>query len=305
MRLRELTTPTNPAKEFLIYMLLILICGFIFNILGGVLAIPLFHISLSDLFVNGGISPSDENAAFLKFYQIINHLGMFTVPSVLYIIFFMQRYDVKELGLDRLNIFNLLLSILVLIASMPLTNWLIELNLKMHLPAFLSGLEEKMRMMEDSASDLTEIFFNDKSFGGLVLNLFMIALIPAIGEELVFRGILFRIFKKWIKNIHVTVFVAAILFSAMHLQFYGFLPRLVLGILFGYLFVITRSLWVPIIVHFINNGAAVLVEWLYSRDATETSMEAFGKAESIWSVVVSLLLLGVLFTLLLRLRREE
>ena len=305
MRLRELTTPTNPAKEFLIYMLLILISGFTFNILGGLLAIPLFHISLSELFVNGGIVPSDENAAFLKFYQIINHVGMFTVPSLVYVFFFMQRRDVAELGIGKLNIFSLIVSVLVLVASTPLTSWLIELNLKMQLPSFLRGLEEQMRLMEDSASDLTELFFKDTSVGGLILNLFMIALIPAIGEELVFRGILFRIFKKWIKNIHVTVFVTAILFSAMHLQFYGFLPRLVLGILFGYLFVITRSIWIPIIAHFINNGVAVLVEWLYSRDASDTSMEAFGKAESNWSVVVSLLMLAVLFVLLLRLRREE
>lgn len=305
MRLRELTTPTNPAKEFLIYMLLIFICGFTFNILGGLLAIPIFHVSLSDLFVNGGIAPTDENVGFLKFYQIINHVGMFTVPSLVYIFFFMQRRDVVELGIGRLNIFSLIVSVLVLVASMPLTNWLIELNLKMQLPSFLSGLEEQMRMMEDSASDLTDLFFKDKSIGGLVLNIFMIALIPAIGEELVFRGILFGIFKKWIKNIHVTVFVTALLFSAMHLQFYGFLPRMFLGIMFGYLFVITRSLWIPIIAHFINNGSAVFIEWLYSRDASDTSMEAFGKAESNWSVVVSILMLAVLFVLLLRLRREE
>ena len=303
MNLRSITAEGHPGREFLLYLLTIFICGIAFNLLGGLLAVPLYGLSLAGILDGSAMVATAENASFLKFYQIVNHLGTFTVPSLLYMALFMSRYDSTTMGLKRFSFFNILAGTLILFSALPFTNVLMTWNEAMDLPNALSGLESALRKMEDSAAGLTEVFFGDTSIGGLILNLFMIALIPAIGEELVFRGVLFRIFQKWVRNIHVVIFITSILFSAMHLQFYGFIPRLFLGLLFGYLFWYSRSLWVPIIIHFINNGTAVTAEWYYRRQGIDASAEQFGSSDSGLVVIVSLLLVTGLFIILRKMNK--
>jgi len=303
MNLRHITSDSHPIKEFLIYLLLILIAGLLFNLIGGVLAAPLYGISLSAIMDGTAMQATPENAAFLKFYQIVNHIGMFTVPSLLFMALFMSRYDLSTLGLSGINFFTVLSGIVVLFAALPFTGMLIEWNQGMQLPGFLEGIEGKLRILEDSAGELTEVFFLDTSVKGLIINLIMIALIPAIGEELVFRGVLFRIFHKWIRNIHVVVIITSILFSAMHLQFYGFVPRMFLGLVFGYLFVYSRSLWVPIIAHFVNNGTAVTAEWFFRRNGGDLNAESFGSTDSGLVVLISIVMVIGIFFLMRRMHR--
>jgi membrane protease YdiL (CAAX protease family) len=103
----------------------------------------------------------------------------------------------------------------------------------------------------------------------------VIALIPAIGEELLFRGVIQgSIFKN--TNIHVAVLLTSIIFSAFHLQFYGFLPRMVLGILLGYSLAWSGSLWLPVLIHFINNGAAVVFAWFSGLDQLPFNQDLIG-----------------------------
>lgn len=303
MNLRHITADSHPIKEFLIYLLLILISGLLFNFLGALIASPLYGISVAEILNGTAMQATPENASFLKFYQIVNHVGMFTIPSLLFMWLFMSKYELSTMGIKRINFFMVLSGILALFAALPFTSKLIEWNEAMALPGFLEGLEGKLRMMEDSAGDLTEVFFLDTSVKGLIINLIMIGLIPAIGEELVFRGVLFRIFHKWIRNIHLVVIITSILFSAMHLQFYGFVPRMFLGLVFGYLFVYSRSLWVPIIAHFVNNGTAVTAEWYYRRNGGDINAESFGSTDSGLVVLVSLLMVIGIFYLMRKMYR--
>jgi membrane protease YdiL (CAAX protease family) len=136
----------------------------------------------------------------------------------------------------------------------------------MHLPAFLNDLEKWMRQQEDQLATLTQRFLYMPSAVDLAINLLMIALIPAIGEELLFRGCLQPIFGRLAKNAHVGIWLAAIVFSAIHLQFYGFIPRMLLGALFGYLYYYGNSLWYPILGHFLNNGSAVVAVFIYQQN---------------------------------------
>ncbi|TAF81977.1 MAG: CPBP family intramembrane metalloprotease, partial [Sphingobacteriales bacterium] len=101
--------------------------------------------------------------------------------------------------------------------------------------------------------------------------LLMIAILPAIGEELFFRGTIQNIFTALFKNPHVAVWLTAILFSAIHLQFYGFLPRMFLGALFGYLFIWGKSIWLPILGHFLNNGFAVIMAFRLQQEGKSIS----------------------------------
>ncbi|MDD3962074.1 MAG: CPBP family intramembrane metalloprotease [Bacteroidales bacterium] len=298
-----LTGQSHPFKAFLLFLLLLLICGLLFNLMGALMAIPLFGMSFSELFTASATAATPENAAFIKYYQIVNHLGMFTVPSVLYIRVFMRSGDVEMLGFKRLNFFSLLASVLILFAALPFTNRLIMWNASMHLPDFLGQVEEMMRKLEDSAAGMTTLFFQDTRVKGLWVNIFMIALVPAVGEELVFRGVLFRIFHKWIRNVHGVVVVTALLFSFMHMQFYGFFPRLFLGIMFGYLFVFTRSIWVPMFVHFINNGTAVISAWYGQREGIPWEEIDRAGSEPTVAVLLSIVFIFILFGLLRKMER--
>jgi membrane protease YdiL (CAAX protease family) len=143
------------------------------------------------------------------------------------------------------------------------------------LPDFLAPLEAVLTSMEEGAARLTEAITNVQDVPSLFLNLFVVALVPAIGEEMIFRGLVLPILHKWTGKIHAAVWISAILFSGMHLQFYGFLPRLVLGGLLGYLFVYTRSLWAPIIAHFVNNGLALVLLFFMARGEIGTEVDSF------------------------------
>src|SRR5690606_2422366 len=115
-----------------------------------------------------------------------------------------------------------------------------------------------MKVQELQMEKITEKILQVTSFSGLLLNLLVIAIIPAIGEELLFRGCLQPVFHRWTKNIHIAIWITAIIFSAIHVQFYGFIPRMLMGAVFGYMLYWGRSIWLPIIAHFINNATAVI-----------------------------------------------
>ena len=112
--------------------------------------------------------------------------------------------------------------------------------------------------------------------GDLVVNLIIVALLAAVGEELLFRGSMQNIFLEWTKNKHAAVWITAVLFSALHAQFYGFLPRMLLGVVLGYLYIWSGSLWLSMLFHFLNNGLAVLFSYLIAKGTiSETSVSNF------------------------------
>ena len=160
----------------------------------------------------------------------------------------------------------------------------------MKLPAAFESLEALMQQMEEMAGDLTERMLQVDTLGGLLFNLVVIALIPAIGEELTFRSVIQQWLVKVVKNPHVGIVLASAVFSFIHFQFYGFFPRMFLGMILGYLFYYSGSVWVSILMHFINNGSAVLIAYLEHKGVIETSAEEFGATDNVYLILASLLL---------------
>ena len=156
----------------------------------------------------------------------------------------------------------------------------------MKLPALLSGLEDWMRTMEEAAKVLTEKFMKVEAIPGLLFNVFMIAVLPTIGEELLFRGVIQRIFTNMTKNYHWGIWIAAFIFSAFHMQFYGFLPRLLLGAMFGYLLVWTGTIWVPILAHFVNNTMGVVGYYLIDKGIISKDIEQWGTGNEQFPLVL-------------------
>jgi membrane protease YdiL (CAAX protease family) len=196
----------------------------------------------------------------LKIFQILSSIGLFLAPPLFLAL--TERKKITEFyGFQQPKLPLLGLVVLIMVVTMPLMEWMASWNQQMHLPDFLKSAEQWMKAKEAEAMRMTYIFLTVHGLGDFLFNLLTIALIPAVAEELMFRGGVQRAFKRMFDNPHVAIWLAAFIFSAIHLQFYGFLPRLVLGALFGYLYLWTGSLWYAILAHFLNNAYAVGVAW--------------------------------------------
>lgn len=196
----------------------------------------------------------------LKIFQIFSATGMFIFPPI------MVAYHQGEAlnhayGFKKLQNKLLLLVMGIMLFSLPAMEFSQILNEKLVLPDSLHQIEQWMRAKEDAASKMTYTLIKARNHWDFILNLVMIALIPGIGEELFFRGGLQSALQKILKNHHITIWLTAALFSAFHFQFFGFLPRLLLGAGFGYLYFYSGSIWYAIIGHFLNNAYAVCIAY--------------------------------------------
>ena len=190
-------------------------------------------------------------------------------------------------------------AVVLMLVALPAINLLAHINEQMALPAFLEPLEAWMKTQEETAKNLTDQFMHVTTFGGLIINILLMAVLPAISEELTFRGVLMNLFKVKGERLkvkgesvpHLAIWCSAILFSAIHLQFYGFVPRMLMGALFGYMLVWTGSLWTPILMHFTNNAMAVILYFVSLRAGWDIEMmDAIGTNDTLWLGVVSMVI---------------
>lgn len=287
-----------PHMKLLMLGLIILFSLFFTLLLGIVLAVPFFGTGILESlnYMNNLSDP--QSVSLLKYFQVVNQVGLFLLPSFLFA-FLVSSSILKYLRFDiNPRILTLVGGTMVIFFSLPLIGWLSEINQALELPEFMSGIERWMKRSESEAQKITEAFLSTTSSGGFFMNIIMIAIIPAIGEEILFRSILIRLFREWLKNVHVAVIISAVLFSALHLQFYGFVPRFFLGVILGYLFVWSGSIWVPVIVHFINNAFAVFTVYLAGQGVFETDLESLGTTDHTGLIMASAILVFSLMGLI-------
>ncbi|SFG64020.1 CPBP family intramembrane glutamic endopeptidase [Pontibacter chinhatensis] len=190
-----------------------------------------------------------------------------------------------------------LLSGILIIAIMPANSVIIQWNAHMNFPDFMRAFEEWARQQEEQLAELTKLITQFNSVPELLIGLVVFAAIPAVGEELVFRGIAQQQIHRWSGNIHVAIWVTGIIFAAIHVQFFGFLPRAILGALFGYLYFWSGRIIVPIVAHFANNGFTVFLLYLQQTRAIDTNIEST-EAMPWYSIALSLLVsVGLLYFL--------
>ncbi len=268
----------NPFSQLLILLGIALLSVAVFSFIPLLLAEPLFGINgfgNPQLFQHSD-NPSSVN--LLKFMQLFQSLGLFVLPPLIFAFVYTGGIS-KYLDLNfRFKWIMAICMVVIMFSALPAINWMGEINSQLHLPASLKGVETWMKNMEKEAEQLTNTFLKMDSYTSLIVNLILIAIIPAIGEELLFRGALQKILSELFKNRHLGIWVSAILFSALHLQFYGFFPRMLLGVLFGYVLLWTGSLWIPILGHFVNNASAVLISFFSQRGALSSKVETVGAA---------------------------
>jgi membrane protease YdiL (CAAX protease family) len=269
-------TPENrPAESFLILFGLFAL-GFIF--LGGVIQIAVmmaFGASFQEILKSGGEYSQLPNAWISMILgQGLGSFVGFIGTAWLYwrIIEKKQWSDLNFKSLPKVQVFFMI--ILIQIVFMGFNGWLQEINEHIVLPESMKRLEKLLKGMEDQLAKATRFFTTFTSLWQFLLAFLVIAVIAGIGEELIFRGLLMRKIFLGTQNIHVAIWLSAFIFALIHFQFYGILPRMMLGVLFGYLYYWTGNIWVPIFAHIFNNGLAVITMYLYNLGIIKTDLES-------------------------------
>lgn len=257
-------------------------------------------VVLLDVLLKGGAgSLSDSlimdfktNPAFSYAMVISSSFGTFLLPA-----WFLQRIEPyhsyfptqrRDLGLF------VVLSVLFLVAFVPVMNLVGDLNMKMSLPESMSSLEAWMKEKEDSMAQLTQNMVMVDSWGFMLVNIVALAVMPAIAEEYYFRGAVMFNIQRIMKNHHLAIWVTAIIFSAIHVQFFGFFPRVLLGAFFGYMLLWTQNIWVPIIGHFVNNAGVVIIAFYYTKQGKTYEELQASEGYSIFLYLGSFILSGVI-----------
>nr|WP_321373720.1 type II CAAX endopeptidase family protein [uncultured Bacteroides sp.] len=201
--------------------------------------------------------PGMKEGNLLRLTLFTQDLIIFISTPLLTQFFLWKDSTKKSLQLRTPNLIILALGVMAMISISPIIDVLSTWNQGLQLPESLRSIEDWMINTEKTAEITTNTLLNTDSWGGFIMNILIIAIMAGIGEELMFRGVIQKILIGWTKNIHLGILYTAIIFSTIHFQFYGFVPRMILGMVLGYLYIWSKSLWVPVIAHAINNALTV------------------------------------------------
>jgi membrane protease YdiL (CAAX protease family) len=283
---KDILTHLSGTEKLSILLVLVLFSTIVIGGLGLIAAHLITNLSLGDSILLDFNHP--RTILYLKIMQIFQAIGLFIAPPII-AVFSFQEKDEDYLQFRKTNIILIFLSALLIVSALPIINWLAEINQALILPESWSGIEQWMRDSEAAAGQITSSFLKADNVSTLFLNLFVMALIPAFGEEMLFRGVLQKLFIQISKNTHLGIWITAFIFSAIHMQFFTFLPRFFMGAMFGYMLVWSGSIWLTITAHFINNGTAVIINYLVQKGSVDSTIESVG-SESISLFILSTLL---------------
>lgn len=249
------------------------------------------------------LMPDKTSVESLKWFQFLQTTATFLLPPFL-MAYLWSTQPMRWLYLDQsISMKSAIIAVFLVLLASPGINLLSYLNQQITLPECFSTIEVWMQQQEEAAAVLTERFLSSDSIGVFVVNILLMALLPAVAEELTFRGVLQHLFTaRTCTHIpHIAIWTTAIIFSAIHCQFYGFIPRMLLGAVFGYALAWSGSLWLPMLMHFTNNALAVILYFTAHKAGWDTSsMDAFGTGDTWWVGVLSLILVVVGIYLLRR-----
>jgi membrane protease YdiL (CAAX protease family) len=290
----------NPAAKFLIVILTIATLGIIVFFTGLLIGRIIFWMNLDQ--VNDVLYGRYELITNwqLKYFQMVQCISFFIIPGF-FLNWLFSTPTEKYFNIYKPSkVMHLTTILCVFIFGMPLINWIIQINENLSFPDILNNVDSGLRQTENAYAQLTNRLLEANNMAGFLFNILMIAILPAIGEELIFRGILQKLFSEILKNIHVAVIITAILFSVVHGQFFGIIPRFVLGIFLGYLMVWSKSIWLPIFAHFTNNALAVTMFYLQNNNILRFTSYSVSGGNNIPIVLVTSILVSLLLIIYLR-----
>lgn len=244
-----------------------------------------------------------DTKEYMFLASALQALIMFVAPAIA-TAFFVSPTPGALLGIKKgCSLRNVLGVILIFVIGMPALNQVIWWNSQLSLPESMALIEQWIREMETNAAAMQEVMLSSDSLGGLCLSILVVAILTGFAEEVFFRGTVQRVIASNGMNHHLAIWIAAFIFSLLHFQFFGFVPRMLLGAFFGYLFYWTGSIWVAAIAHMINNALVVITIYLSNIGCKFDAIEHIGVVEQgfpLWTVVS----IGVLILFLLFVRKK-
>lgn len=284
------------VKQRLIFFIALIIGGLILAALSSMLPLWIYGLDMAGIKSNPDHIKSAP-AGFFRLSLLFSHLTMFILPSIIYGIYVFKKDFFKGFLWNKSIDAKLLFAIAFLIAAYPLVGFAHEIN--SWIP-----LTEGMRSDESRIADIIQKIILDGGHFTLFLNVLLIAVMPAIGEELVFRGILQQNLEKLMRNPHIAIWISSLLFSAIHFQFEGFLARTVLGAILGYSYYLTRNFWIPVLLHFFNNLLPLIALRVFNHDMTN-QIEQAQVGFNYWTLLLPIIFLPLLYFFYLRIYGTE
>ncbi|MBR4138204.1 MAG: CPBP family intramembrane metalloprotease [Bacteroidales bacterium] len=271
----------------LLTFMLLLIFGLVFSSVLGVLV----------TMINGG-SITDINN--LQIAQVISQIVGFLLPAVVYAML------VKEKPLNYLGFKNIpdwsLLGIVAMFTVIPFLSMVTDWNDSIVFPESMRAIEEQLRGIQEKSEEIIKMFIGQ---GSLFSSLVIIAALAAISEELLFRSVIQKALIKLFKNTHVAIIVTALVFSAFHGDFFGFFPRFILGMMLGYMFWMSGSIFPSMLMHFVNNATIVMLYYLNTRGFSDIDVEHFGSTDNVAIIILSLITTVAIFITCYRLNNKR
>ncbi len=265
--------PRGTLSKILVFVAFLIGSMFIGNFLGVAIALPFTDFELEKL-----ISLMNSPAENPEFRSLL--LGMQGLIALITFViapyYFLKYFDLPlwdEIRKPSKNSLQVYLGMaLIVVVFMPFSASFIELFQPENWPDSLRGLAESMESIDSRYDDIAGFFVDFDSYGEFFLAIIVMAVLPAIGEEFVFRGVLQPYLVKLSKNSMLGVLICSFIFAAFHMQFSGFFPRFLLGVIFGLIFLWTRNIWLPVLGHFLNNFITLLMAGAYQFGLTEVDM---------------------------------
>lgn len=298
--LNEPLVSDRPPSESLFYIFLVVLISFLF--IG-----PAIGLGVASLFYEGNLvtaiqSGSADKSIFLPLMitqGLASLIGLIVGPLIY--LWYIERKKLapffrRERDVTKIFAMIPVMGICFYIGISPITEW----NMNFEFPELLKGFGDWAREQEDKMMGMTKLLTNFDSTTELIIGLIVIAIIPGIGEELVFRGLIQNELRRSTRNIHLAIWISAFLFSAIHMQFFGFVPRLLLGAFFGYLYYWSGNLLIPMVAHFFHNGFTLVMIHLYNQGSSSVNMDSEESAP----VYLVALCVGVTFVLLYFFRKH-
>ena len=292
----------STGLKLILLLGLVISANIVFTIIGVGIGIAAYDVQFSDL-MN---LDSYLSIQALKITQFSVATGLFVFTPFLFVRIIKEKSSSFFYFNRPVKMVLLVIVIITMAGALPLISWMAGLNESIVFPDFLSGLENYFRSAEDKAMEMTAAFLAMDSLPELAYNLLLVALIPAFGEELLFRGVLQRLLIDKTASIHAGIWISAAIFSAFHNQFYGFFPRMLLGAGFGYLVVWGGSLFYAMAAHFVNNSLGVILHYFVLKNVVNEEIETFGSGnDDLLFVMLSFIITTSGFWLIWYLRKER
>jgi len=277
---------TTQGSRLLTFMLL-LIFGILFSSVLGV------FIAM----INGGEITDLNN---LQIIQVLNQVIGFMLPAVVYVMLVYKR-PLNYLGFRKIPAWSLL-GIAALFTIIPFLSWVTDWNDSIVFPESMRALEAKLRLTQQKSEEVIKMFISQ---GSLFSSMLIIAALAAVSEELLFRSVLQKGLMRLFKNVHVAIIVTAFVFSAFHMDFFGFLPRFILGLMLGYMFWMTGSIFPSMLMHFVNNATIVMLHYLNTRGFIDIDVDHFCSTDNVLVIILSLIMTVAIFIICNRFSKRQ